>query len=168
MENSEERFKMMSKTEILVNLDAPPKLLSDDAKIEKNNGSGWVKVEKREAKGPDSGRDELYIDDRKVILYLSERQKHGRISGHELHKELSGKPVLHPNILDALLEHPNLIPEGWKNNNYYIFFWGTILRSSLGNLCVRYLCFSDDKWSWGYLWFDVGWIESDPAALLAS
>ncbi|MFA4880136.1 MAG: hypothetical protein WC650_00730 [Candidatus Doudnabacteria bacterium] len=160
MENNEERFKVLSETAILVNLNAPPKLLSDDAKIEKNSGGGWVKVEKRENK--------LYVDGRKVILYLSEQQKHGRMSGHELRKELSGKPVLHPNILDALLEHPDLIPEDWKNNNGYIFFWGTIIRSSRDNLCIRYLCFSDDKWSWGYFWLDVDWSASDPAALLAS
>lgn len=165
MENSEERFKVLSETIILVNLDAPPKVPSRDVKIEENIGDGWVKVEKR--------GDELYIDGRKVILYLSEQQV-GRnvIRGSELHKELTGKPVLHPNVLDALLEHQNLIPEGWKKDNNgnirYISFWAVIFCDSIGLLYVRRLCFRGDEWGWDGCWLVRDWNGSSPAALLES
>lgn len=158
-----QRVKVVNDTTIMVNLDAPPKLPFDNAKIEKNSGGGWVKVEKREG--------ELYVDDYRVVLHLSEQQKNSRMSGHELRKELSGKPVLHPNILDALLEYPDLIPEDWKKDEdryIYIFFWAVIFRSSDGNLCVRCLYFSGGQWNGGCYWLGRDWVGINPAVLLAS
>ena len=172
MEDSKERIQVLSRTVILVDLNAPPELPFDGATIEPNTsstcriGSGWVRVEKRE--------DGLYVDGRKVILYLSEQQKNGRMSGHELREELTGKPVLllHPNILDALLEHPDFIPEDWKNdeseNSRCIFFWAVIFRGSDGALCVRCIFFYSRRWHWNYRWLGYGWDDLLPAALLAS
>jgi len=150
---------------ILVNLDAPIKLPFGGAEIYFQTGSGWVRIEKR--------KDGLYIDGHKVILYLSERQKNGRvIKGYELREELSGKLVLHPNILDALLEYPQIIPEDWKrdekDNIRLIFFWAVIFRSPLGGLYVRYLYFRGDQWNSSGHWLDNGWFDFRPAALRAS
>ncbi|MFA4880075.1 MAG: hypothetical protein WC650_00425 [Candidatus Doudnabacteria bacterium] len=161
MENSEGRIQVWGDTAILVNLDAPPELPFDKAIIEPKigRGSGWVKVEKCE--------DGLYINDHRVILYLSEQQKGGKvISGFKLNEELLGKPVLHPNILDALLEHLDLIPEDWKKRYLYIFFWAVIFRDSDGRFFVRFLYFDGERWQWGYSGIYVGWDNDDPAALL--
>ncbi|PIR91964.1 hypothetical protein COU01_04345 [Candidatus Falkowbacteria bacterium CG10_big_fil_rev_8_21_14_0_10_44_15] len=157
---------IISETEIMVNLDAPPALPFDGAQIEFQTGGGWVKVEKRE--------DELYVNGRKIIFYLSERQQgNNMVRGHELREELSGKPVLHPNIMDALIEYPNFIPEGWKvdesGNIRFIFFWAVIFRDAGGRLYVRYFCFHVGQWRRRSChWLDDNWGDRGPAALLAS
>jgi len=161
-----QRVKVLSDTAILVNLDAPIKLPFDGAEIESQIGSGWVRIEKRS--------DGLYLDDHKIILYLSECQKNGKsIKGYELREELSGKLVLHPNILDALMENPHLIPEDWKRdgkgNTRFIYFWAVIFRNpSDGRLFVRYLCFDGDQWNSRCRWLGAGWAGSSAAALCAS
>lgn len=160
-------WKVISKNTILVNLDALPKLPFDGAEIECQTGSGWVKVEKRE-----DGL--LYVDGCKVILYLSERQKNDQvIKGHELRNELSGKPVLHPNILDALLANPHLIPEDWKDENGKnpcIFFWAVIFRHPNDKqLCVRCFYFLEGQWPRDYArWLIKDWPGAGPAALLTN
>jgi hypothetical protein len=160
-----ERIRVISATTIMVNLDAPPILPFGGAKIEFQIGSGWVKLDKR----PDG----LYVDDRKVILSLSEKQKEKKVlRGHELREELSGKPVLHPNIMDALVEYSHLIPEDWKKdekgNTRYIFFWAVIFRNADGGLFVRCFYFLDGRWDRDYDWLGGVWRFGDPAALLAS
>jgi len=160
-----QRVKVLSDTVIMVNLDVAPKLPFDGAEIEKNEGCGWVKIEKRE--------DGLYVDDRKVVLYLSERQKGGQtIKGYELRDEFTGKLVLHPNILDALMEHFHLIPEDWKKdengNTRYIFFWAVIFRNSDGDLFVRCLNWDGSRWFWNYRWLDIDFNSDNPAAVCAS
>ena len=153
-----QRIRVLSDTTIMVNLDAAPKLPFDGAQIEKNDGGGWVKVEKR--------KDELYVDGRKVIMRIVKRQKNGKtIRGYELHDELSGELVLHPNILDALIEqHLNLIPKKWRSIGL-IFFWGVIFRSpDGGGLFVRYIFWRGSGCSWLGRDFD----SDDPAAVCAS
>ena len=103
------------------------------------------------------------FDPAKISLYLSKKQKKGSIGGHDLRKELSDKPVMNANILDYLLAHPELIPEEWKGK--YIFFWGTIYRSSGGSLYVRYLRWDGSRWLWYYRWLDSGFVSGLPAAL---
>lgn len=161
-----QRVRVINETTIMVNLDAPPMLPFDGAKIESRTGTGWVQVKKR--------TDGLYIDSRKVILYLSEQQKNGKtIQGYELREDLSDKPVLHPNILDALFESQHLIPEDWKKdekgNTRYIFFWAVIFRNADGRPCVRYFFFDGDRWRRYFSWLDHDWRSGCyPAALLAS
>ena len=79
---------------------------------------------------------------------------------------------MNANVLDYLLVNPYLIPEEWKkdkkNNILYIFFWGTIYRSSDGNLSVRYLYWNKQQWGWGYLRIDYGWETCYPAVLIAN
>jgi hypothetical protein len=103
------------------------------------------------------------FDPAKISLYLSKKQKKGSIGGHDLRKELSNKPVMNANILDYLLDHPELIPEEWKGK--YIFFWGTIYRDSDGNLYVRCLYWRGSEWRWSYDWLGSDFDSDDPAAL---
>jgi hypothetical protein len=88
-----------------------------------------------------------------------------RIVGHELRKELEDKPVLNANILDFLLNNPKFIPEEWKERN--TFFWGTIYRNPIGNLCVRYLHWGGRRWLWGSYELGDHWRDDDPAAISA-
>lgn len=153
-------------TTIKVNLDAAPKLPFSGAEVERHIGDGWAIVEKRS--------DGLYVSGRKVIQHLSKRQQNGKsLKGYELREELTGKPILNANLLDALYENTHLIPEDWKKdeqgNTRYIFFWGTIYRGSDGNLSVRYLFFNDGAWRRRYCrWLGRDWRGYDPAASLAS
>lgn len=134
----------------LIDCDADPFLPND-----------WKKVEEHRKAG------QLEWDPTKVKLYLSECQQNGKfINGHDLRKELTGRPVLNACVLDYLLAHPELIPDEWKGK--VVFFWGTIYCVSVGNLCVRYLYWSGDGWHGRYNWLDGDWIGSNPAALLAS
>lgn len=162
---AEPLWKKVSDTATNVNLGFSPRLPFNGAEIEKHIGTGWAPVEKR--------ADGLYVDGRKVVLHLSKRQQKGEwLKGYDLRDELSGKPVLNANILDALYENPHLIPEDWKwdenGNIRYIFFWGTIYRDALGDLCVRYLCWVGGVWHRGSAWLDFVFYGYGPAAVLAS
>ena len=103
------------------------------------------------------------FDPAKISLYLSKKQKKGSIEGNDLRKELANQPVLNTNVLDYLLVHPELISEEWKGK--YIFFWGTIYRSSDGNLYVRYLYWYGSGWHWGYDWLASDFVSDNPVAL---
>lgn len=161
-----QRWKTVNATTIMVNLGVLPKLPFDGATVEWHRGEVWVRVQKR--------RDGLYVNGRKVVLYLSERQKCGKvIKGHELRDELTGKPVLNANLLDALFENTHLIPEDFKRdadgNIIFIYFWDSGFRSpGFVHLCVRCLFFGDGSWRRSYDWLDHVWAGLRPAALLAS
>ncbi len=105
----------------------------------------------------------LKFNPAKISLFLSKDQKKCSISGNDLRKELSVKPVMNANVLDYLLAHPELIPGEWKGK--FIFFWGTIYRDSGGRLCVRYLRWRGSEWSWRYSWCDDDFDSDNPAAL---
>ncbi|MDO8594006.1 MAG: hypothetical protein Q7R93_00635 [bacterium] len=106
------------------------------------------------------------FDASQVEFYLSAAQKKGSIEGNKLRKELVDKPVLNANVLDYLLKNPHLIPDEWKGK--YLFFWGTVFRSSGGSLCVRCLDWNDGRWDWDDGWLGGGWNGHSPAALRAS
>ena len=90
----------------VVNLATTPNLPFSGATVESHIGEGWAIVVKRS--------DGLYVNGRKVVLHLSKRQIKGKtIQGHELREELTSKPVLNANLLDALADNPHLIPEAW-------------------------------------------------------
>jgi len=159
------RVIKINETTIVVNLGAVPKLPFDGATMEQHIGEGWAIVEKRS--------DGLYVSGRKVALHLSKRQQNGKwLKGYDLCEELTGKPVLNANVLDALYDNPHLIPEDWKKDEWgnirYIFFWGTIYRNASGRLYVRDLCFFDGAWHRRCAWLAAGWGGVNPAALLAS
>lgn len=119
---------------------------------------GW-KVEEHKKGG------QLEWDPSKVSLHLSKNQMDGKtIEGNKLRKELAKMPVMNANVLDWYLAHPELIPDEWKGKA--VFFWGTIYRSSGGDLCVRYLYWDGGRWDWSDFWLDYGFRGRDPAALL--
>lgn len=112
-------------------------------------------------------------DPNQVTLYLSDRQQsygyYDAIRGSELKTELQerGIPVFGAQLLDYLLEYPQLIPEEWKDE--YIFFWGTIYRANNNILYVRYLCRNGgSSWFWCCGELVEYWDRNDPALVLAS
>ncbi|OGN05634.1 MAG: hypothetical protein A2831_00420 [Candidatus Yanofskybacteria bacterium RIFCSPHIGHO2_01_FULL_44_17] len=161
-----DRWVTINSTTIAVNLGATPRLPFDGARVESHIGNGWAIVERR--------ADGLYVNDHKVILHLSKRQIVGSkfVRGYELRRELTGKPVLNANILDALYDNPHLIPEDWKKDEHdnirYIFFWGSIYCDVDGRLCVRALCFRSSAWGRSCNWLVDDWLGPDLAASLAS
>ena len=161
-----QRWKTVNATTIMVNLGLSPRLPFDSAIVKWHRGEGWVRVQKR--------KDGLYVGGRKVILYLSERQKNGGLlKGHELREELTGKPVLNANLLDMLFDNQHLIPEDFKKdadgNTIYIYFWDSGFRSpDTDRLCVRCLYFYAGVWYRSYGWLGLDWFSSFPAALLAT
>ncbi|MBU6388623.1 hypothetical protein KGQ72_01995 [Patescibacteria group bacterium] len=122
---------------------------------------GWEVIEHQK-----DGQFQWNKDAQKDALFLSSAQKKGNTEGNKLRKELADKPVLNACVLDYLLAHPHLIPEEWKGKA--IFFWGTIYRDSVGNLCVRYLYWLGDGWDWFDSWLGDDWSDDSPAALRAS
>ena len=152
-----------------IDLAKSPQLPFDRAEVVKHEGKGIVEIELR-------SDDNLYIDGKKVVLHLSERQMGDkRIVGHELRKELENgnQVLLNSNVLDYLFDHPELFPEHWKKNENgetrYIFFWGSIFRSpSDGDLYVRCLYWDVGELSRDYNWLDSDWARRDPSASLAS
>lgn len=122
--------------------------------------SGWKVIEHKKG-------GQLKWDPTKISLYLSKKQRDGRVTeGNILRKELENMPVTNANVLDYLLANPHLIPEEWKGK--YVFFWGTIYRSSSGSLYVRFLYWFGVWWDWHSHWLGRDWYSSYPAALLAS
>ena len=156
-----------------IDLAVSPGLPFDGAEVVKHigeiNGKNVVEIELR-------SDDNLYIDGKKVVLHLSERQIGNKtVVGHELRKELeSGERVLlNSNVLDYLYDHPELFPEHWKKDGSretrYIHFWGSVFRDPSGvSLCVRYLYWGVGGLYRYYGWLDRGWVRRDPAASLAS
>ena len=150
-------------------LAAPPRLPFDNAEEVKHVGKGVVEIELR-------SDDNLYIDGKKVVLPLSERQMDNkRIVGNELRQELEDgtQVLLNSNVLDYLYDHPELFPEHWKKNErdetLYIFFWGSIFRNpSNGDLYVRYLYWDDGELDRRCSWLDFVWYRRLPSASLAS
>jgi hypothetical protein len=143
-----------------------PKLPTSAWQVERHTGSAQQRVERVDC--------ELYINRRKVNLYLSaDQQKGNQVCGHTLYAELANSPALDSTVLDCLFENPVLIPETWKRDDLqricYIFFWGTIYRHLPENiLCVRCLCWTGSFWSWRYERLDRFWNDVDPAAMLAN
>ncbi len=111
------------------------------------------------------------VDLSKLSLHLEPEQKDGYIKGEILSERLKEKS-LNANVLDYLIENPTYIPENWKKdekgNTKYIYFWGTIYRSSGGSLYVRCLYWDDVLWDWSDRWLGNDFGASRPAASLAS
>ncbi|MFH0951343.1 MAG: hypothetical protein V1765_02605 [bacterium] len=105
----------------------------------------------------------IIFDPTKITLWLSDKQKTGYITGHELRTELTDKPVLNANVLDHLLKYPELIPEDWKGED--TFFWNTIYRYSDGVLVVRCLRWRGSRWHWHCYWLGSNFDSSGPAVV---
>ena len=96
------------------------------------------------------------------------------IKGEERLKRLvaQGDIRLDAGIFFHLWNNQHLIPASWKEkingNTRYIFFDGTMLRSSSGYRCVLYLYWDDDAWRWSVNWLGRGRSANDPSVVLAS
>lgn len=159
-------FCVIDENTIRVNLNAPITFPFRSARVKHWVDSGWLHIEKRGG--------ELYADGRKIILNLSAKQLGGRmVTGYEICGKPINKNVLHPNVLDALIECPTLIPESWKKdekgNKAFIFFWGIIFCDPEGNndSCVRHLYFDDNKSQWmsSYDWLCNKWFDNNFTAI---
>lgn len=86
-----------------VDLANDPPIRINNTKVVEHKGKGVVHVERR--------GDNLFIDDRKVELFVANQQKNDAVSGSELREVLANKTVLNANVLDYLEKHPELIPD---------------------------------------------------------
>jgi len=108
--------------------------------------------------------DGLWKWNPKIPLHLFSRCSGKIISGYDLQKEVSDKPVLSANVLDYLLAHQEIIPEEWRSK--IILFMGTTYFDFDGNPCVRCLFYSDSKWSWHYFGLENNLIYTCYVALM--
>jgi hypothetical protein len=131
----------------IIDLEAMPTSLHDSWKIEEHQGKGRWEWNPKE-----------------LELYLSAKQKIGRVEGDKLRQRISHP--LNANVLDYLLKNPELIPDDWKGK--YIFFWGTVYRDDGGGLHVRCIGWYSGGWRWSFQWLEGGWCRTDPAVVLAS
>jgi len=158
-------WRKIDENTIEVNLDFPVKLPFEEAELRVWKKCSGLVIVKR------IGED-LFIDDRKIILHFEIEQNSGTIPGSTLLTRLVEKDVLHPNILDALLENTHLIPNSFKKdkdgNIQIVFFWAVGFRDGNGVVCIRCLHFDDGRWGWDYGWLDNGFDDQCPAVLLAS
>lgn len=104
-----------------------------------------------------------------VTLYLSEKlqgNRHTRIHGYDLYKELQNKPVLNGVVFEYLWRNQHLIPDSWKDG--YVLFWGTIYRSSCGQLWVPALTWRRPVWTRRFIWLHYPKCSRYKAAMLKS
>jgi len=161
-------WKKVNKNTILVDLEFPPLILAPDLKIRKHSGKGLAII------GNCDG--DLYYKGDKIRLYPFKRKPNGRLdkfNGYGLYRELSGKPVLNSNVLDALYYNLHLLPENLKRRDDkgripLATFWGTIYKHKHTTTCyIRYLFFDDDQeWHRGFGWLNGDWSEVNPVAVL--
>ncbi len=134
---------MLQLHELTVDCDALPNIPSGlflDGTGTEHRKMGKMRLEKR-ADG------KLYANGVEVVRYLSPNQINGKmIGGRRLRTELKKKQVLNACVFDALLTHPELIPDEWKTGRTY--FWGTIFRDADGYLHVLCLCWFGGGWIW--------------------
>ena len=99
----------------IIDLAVPCKLPFNGAERVSPAKSGVVKLEKH--------GDDLYLDGVKLALFLSEKQKGGKvIGGHDLRKELEAKGGnVSASILDKCVESPALWPESWKKDDQGVY-----------------------------------------------
>ncbi|MDR3547733.1 MAG: hypothetical protein P4M11_05625 [Candidatus Pacebacteria bacterium] len=159
-----DRVEVINSTTIKVNLGYAPKLPFNGATIEANTGGDWVTIQKHD--------DGLYQDDVKIDLHLDEGQKNGKsMQGHKLRKALADRTSVHPNVIDAAIEH-NLMPDDWKVDGsgkiHYIFSFAVVYRDRFGNLFVRFWYWFEGRWQSLYFWLGNFWSGLSPSALLAS
>lgn len=134
---SSENQKLSSDNLAIIDLDVDPPLQGKT--IVENQKGGKVTIEKR-------SDGELYINDCKVILYLTPvQQELGHYeTGANLHRKLieSNKTVLNARVRDYLYDNPQLIPESWKKGDrgqaIEVQFHGTVIRKYFQRLGDSY------------------------------
>ena len=101
---------------------------------------------------------EVNLDD--LVLHLEPEQKSGYLDGTILNERLKAT-AMNASLLDYFLEHTDKIPASWKGK--YIYFHGTIYRSAVGNLVVRYLYWHVGRWCSRGGGLSRDWGEASPA-----
>lgn len=151
----------------IVDLAVPCKLPFTGAERVSPAKTGVVKLERRD--------DDLYLNGKKINLFISEKQKGDKaIGGHDFRKELEARGGnVSAKVLDHLVDYPQMWPESWKKddqgNTIYVYFWDDIFRSpSRGGLYVRYGCWHGGRVVSNYDWLGSGWHSNDPSASVAS
>lgn len=99
----------------------------------------------------------------RLRLHLLEKQEDGDMKGAVLRISLANLPTLNANVLDYLLDNPDLIPDEWRGK--YICFWGTVYRHPHGYLFIRYLRWDGLRWGWDGYWLEDCFSTVSPAAL---
>ncbi len=151
---------------IEVNLDFVPKLPFEGAQPQMWKKCEGVVTVKRVG-------EDLFVNGRKVTLHLEPEQVSGVLAGSTLRSRIVEMDVLHPNILDALLDgNTHLLPNSLKKNSagktQYMFFLALGFRAGDGDLYVRCLYFGGGQWRWCDSWLDSDFDDQNPAVLLAS
>ncbi|OGZ19467.1 MAG: hypothetical protein A2626_02170 [Candidatus Nealsonbacteria bacterium RIFCSPHIGHO2_01_FULL_38_55] len=110
---------------------------------------------------------QIVWDPTKFQLYLSERQRSGKIiAGKGLGRELADvSGILNANVLDYFLAHQEIIPP--ECEGVVTYFWGTKFLSG-GSSYVRCLYRGGGRWSSDYAWLGDDWDDASPAARFAS
>src|SRR3989338_7326575 len=158
--NSPEPLRMKA------DINADPSLPFEGAMFEGTKGSkhirqGVVELEYR----PDE--DELYMNGRKLVPFLSELQLGGKtVQGFTLQLEAEANSPTNATLADVLYAHQEFMPMKYRNRVW--FFWATIFSDADGDLCVRYLCWDGRRWLRYYHWLDCRWGERNPSVSLAS
>jgi len=147
-------------------LDADPSLPFGSAMFDGRKGSkhakqGQVEFEYR----PDE--DELYVNGRKLVPFLSELQSGGKVAiGHILQAEAEANSPTNATLADVLYTHQEFIPKKFRDRVW--FFRATVFSDSDGNFYVRYLDWDGARWVRGYDWRVGAWSQLGPSASLAS
>lgn len=105
----------------------------------------------------------------RFYMFLANGQKGNRtIRGYELRRILENQQVrvLPANVLDWMLEHPNVITQTWEIG--FKFFWGTIYRDQMGLMCVRGIRKLISACGWDHDQLDHSWFDSWSAVALAA
>src|SRR3989344_3749049 len=101
-------WKTLGPTSIVVDLSVDHKELFDGTNIVSHT-SGKAVLEKGKIDG------HLFIDGRKLALFATKRMVGTKeVRDYELREELTGKQVLDPNVMRAIVENKHLIPEDWE------------------------------------------------------
>lgn len=109
----------------VINLDAPVRWGVPDptpgcyTRERQPSRGGLAKLEKH--------LDSLYLDGKKICLFQSEEQQNAP-SWSTTYEQLmsvfneSGKQGISAKVLDYLVEHPQLWPQEWKQDDFWVFF----------------------------------------------
>ena len=70
-----------------------------------------------------------------------------------IEEALGGKGVLPVQVLDFLVDNPELIPEVWKD--FAVFFWGALFLAPDGTQEVPFLSYNESDGSWEKIYTTV-------------
>ena len=104
----------------------------------------------------------------RLSLFVPREQEREMITGAQLDARgvLKNRPVANFNMLKYLLEHQDLVPAAFGDNN--IFAWGTICEDTRnGRLTVPFMFQERGVWKPYIRWLVTHWGPSDPALLVS-